>query len=63
VKNWATFVPSLLTRVKQGFDNNEDLTTIVTDWLYGPNGQVDVDSIEFKLFKQELMPDVEKKSV
>jgi hypothetical protein len=51
VKNWATFVPSLLTRVKQGFDNNEDLTTIVTDWLYGPNGQVDVDSIEFKLFK------------
>jgi hypothetical protein len=25
-------------------DNNEDIATIVEDWLFGPNGVVDIQS-------------------
>jgi hypothetical protein len=63
IKNLNTFIPALLSRLKLGLDNNEDLNTIVSDWLFGPNGQIDTSSEEFKLFKQNIMPDVEAKAV
>jgi hypothetical protein len=44
-------------------DNNEDIDIIVEDWLFGPYGVVDTESLSYQTFVQEIMPDADKAAI
>lgn len=62
-KDLKTVQPLLLTRVQEGLDNNEDIDIIVEDWLFGPYGVVDTESLSYQTFVQEIMPDADKVAI